>query len=83
MGGLGGGRAGRGVPGGSLGRNELASAAVVAYAGLDAIRYLRTTDAQERLLLMLLARRTFELHELMQRKLASEIVNTLGKALKR
>jgi hypothetical protein len=55
---------------------------VLALHGLPALRFLRTTDHEERLMLLALARRAAELDETRQRNLATHIVNALAKAIR-
>lgn len=61
----------------------MTTAAVLALHGLPALRFLKTTDDEERLFLTALGRRAVELHDIEQKNLAAYIVNSLGKAMKR
>jgi hypothetical protein len=72
-----------GAAGGITGGVEITTAAALALHGLPAIRFLTTPDPEERLVLIALAKRCVELRAVEQRNLAVQIVNTLGKALKR
>jgi len=58
-------------------------AATLALHGLPALRYLHTTDHEERLMLLALANRVVEIDNLRQRNLAQHIIHELASALKR
>jgi hypothetical protein len=54
----------------------------MAVLGLPAMRFLTTDRDEEWAVLVAVARRAAELHELMQKKLASEIVAALSRAMR-
>lgn len=56
---------------------------MLALRGLPALQFLTTTDPDERLMLIALARRAQQLHEVDQTNLAVLVVNTLAKAMKK
>ena len=51
--------------------------------GLPALRFLTTTDDEERLMLQAIAHRAVALRDIDQRNLAAHVVNTLAKAVRR
>jgi hypothetical protein len=55
---------------------------VLALHGLPALRFLHTSDPEERLMLLALARRAVELDDARQHNLANHIVNALAKAIR-
>jgi len=55
---------------------------VLALHGLPALRYLKTSDPDERYMLVAIAQRAEELDMIRQRNLAQLIVNALAKALR-
>ena len=58
-------------------------AATMAVLGLPAMRFLTTDDREERLLLLALAKRAAHVYDLMQRNLATHVVNAYAKASRR
>lgn len=60
----------------------MAIAATLAVLGLDAERFLFTTDPEERLVLAAVARKAFELTTILQRNQAAHVVNALAKAVR-
>jgi hypothetical protein len=59
------------------------TAAVLALHGLPALRFLETTDPEERLMLIAIARRAQQLDDVRSHNLATNIVNTLAKSMRR
>lgn len=62
---------------------DVTTAAVLALHGLPALRFLKTRDREERLMLIALARRATQLDDVRQHNLAVQIVNALAKAMRR
>jgi hypothetical protein len=55
----------------------------MALYGLPALRFLSTTDPEERFILLALTQRAAELRDIEQRNLAAHVVNALSKAMRR
>jgi hypothetical protein len=56
------------------------TAALLCLVGMPGLRYLTTEDEEERLLLAAVARRAVDLHDQMQKNLATHIANAWAKA---